>query len=321
MNLREVVYSIFLLLFLLLFLYFFSFTGFDILSINQGGNANFTLGPTGELPIPILPSIIAHPGNQTFGTIIPSNIVIKPTSFDINLAINTNIQETISITNTGTFPTIISVYQQNLNTYIILGNNSFSLAPGQTTSLNIIFVAPSTPGIYSGDLVIANQVIPVTLNVRTELLLFDSNIVVLNPNYIVPEGTPLQTQVTLTPKGDQERLDVSLNYTISNNNGTVYLTQTQTMLIQNQTIFNKNFDTGGLPLGNYTIGLELIYLNGTAPSSAHFEIVARNLTFLGFLIYYLIVGILLISIAILIVLIIRSIKDNKPKILNNTALV
>ena len=48
------------------------------------------------------------------------------------------------------------------------------------------------------------------------------------------------------------------------------------MLIQNQTIFNKNFDTGGLPLGNYTIGLELIYLNGTAPSSAHFEIVARK---------------------------------------------
>lgn len=159
-------------------------------------------------------------------------------------------------------------------------------------------------------LFVGGEIIYVTLNVKTKLLLFDSNIIVLNKDYLVPQGDKLKTSVTLIPMGDKERLDVNLNYAIKDYNGRLYLTRSETVLVEEQVNFRRNFDTGILPKGKYIVSLELIYPNGVAPSSAHFEVVdAGPTTLFGRIVFYLVNAILIVLILLIIILVTRMIKQ------------
>ena len=100
--------------------------------------------------------------------------------------------------------------------------------------------------------------------------------------------------------------------------------KSETVLVEEQVNFKRNFETGSLPLGKYIIGLELIYPNGVAPSSAHFEVnTARQNTLFGKLVFFIINLILIILVLLVIMIILRILKqlrenrkqDEKGKIL------
>ena len=241
-----------------------------------------------------------------------ANIALNPTEFNIDMEINTNVQRVIKVTNLGTSTITVSVTQQNLDNKIILGETSLTISAGQTVELDVIFVAPGEPGIYTGRIIIGGRAVLVTLNVRTKRLLFDSNIVVLNKDYKVRQGEQLKTLVTLIPMGDPARLDITLNFVIKDYTNRVYLTKRETLLIEEQLQLRRNFDTGNLPIGDYVVGLELVYPGGVAPSSAHFIVVERPIsTILGRIILFLIILILIIAIIIIIILIIRKFKERE----------
>jgi len=245
------------------------------------------------------------------------SIVIEPKEINLNMAVNTNKEQKIYITNNGGTKVNLSISQQNLTNMVMLPQRYIEVNPGETEELNVIFVALSQTGIFTGKILIGGSAVYVSLNIKTRLLLFDSNIIVLNEDYLVPQGDKLRTSVTLIPLGDKERMDVTLNYVIKDYSGRVYLTRTETVLIENQVNFKRNFDTGFLPLGKYIVGLELIYPNGVAPSSAHFEvIVGRQNTFFGKLVFFLI-NIILIVLALIILLIIlrilKQMRENKKR--------
>lgn len=240
-------------------------------------------------------------------------ITVDPTAFNINLAVNTNVDRTITIKNIGSEATTISVSQQDLDQNVILPVTELTLNAGETKEITVTFVGTSQTGIYTGRIIIGGVSISVSLNVRTKLLLFDSNIVVLNENYQVEQGDKLRTQVTLIPMGEKERIDVTLNYVIKDYKGNTYLTKTETLLIDDKMEFKRNFGTGALPLGKYIVGLELVYPNGVAPSSAHFEIIEKvPVSFFGKIVFFLIILIIIILILIIILLIKRE-RDKKKQ--------
>jgi len=246
------------------------------------------------------------------GTTPVYGIIVEPTSFTINLAVNTNKEETITVTNTGSSSQDITISQTGLDNNLILDTTTFTLDADESKVLDVTFVATSETGIITGSITIAGNVIGVALNVRSVLLLFDSNIVVLNDNYQVPQKQDLETQVTLIPMGEKQRMDITLNYEIKDYDGKVYLTKSETLLIEEEVEFNRNFDTGSLPLGKYVIGLELIYPNGVAPSSAHFEVIEPLPTnVFAILVMFLIILILIILIVIVLLLIKK--KRDKDK--------
>jgi len=248
------------------------------------------------------------------GTPTPTiNVNVTPTEFNIKLAVNTNIEKTIKVTNLGSSSINIDIKQLNLDDLIILKETSLNLASKESKDLHVVFVAPSQPGIFTGRILIGNKQILVILNVKTKLLLFDSNIIVLNKDYKVPQGDKLKTQVTLIPLGDEDRLDVTLNYEIKDYEGEIYLTQSETVLAEKQINFKRDFGTGMLPLGKYIIGLELIYPNGVAPSSAHFDVVEKVPINFGILVFFLIAAILIVSILIIILLIVKKRRKKNSK--------
>ena len=247
-------------------------------------------------------------GGSTGGT--TTTIIISPTELNVNLAVNTNVRRTINVTNGGSTTVNLSITPQNLTNMILIPERYIQLSPGETTEVNVVFVAPNEEGIFTGKIFIGGRVVSVSLNVKTLLSLFDSNIIVLNDEYLVPQGDQLRTSVTLIPMGDKERMDVTLNYVIKDYNSRIYLTRSETVLVNNQVNFRRNFDTGFLPLGKYIVGLELIYPNGVAPSSAHFEITtATSNTFFGKLVFFIINLILIVLVLIIILLIWRIWKQ------------
>ncbi len=335
---------------LLLVLMFFPLISADVISLNSGGDDEMIVNPHEQIEgfFSGIPSVISEApvcgngvietgeecddGNTVSGDGCSATcqdeaappgpgpgptpgayITVDPTEFNINLAVNTNIDETITIRNIGSQAATISISQQDLDQNVILPTTTeLTLNPGETKEITVTFVGTSETGIYTGRIIIGGIWISVSLNVRSKLLLFDSNIIVLNENYQVEQGDKLKTQVTLVPLGEKERIDVTLNYVIKDYQGKTYLTKTETLLIDDKMEFNRNFGTGALPLGQYVVGLELVYSNGVAPSSAHFEVIEKEpISFFGKIVFFLIILILIVLILIIIFLIKR--ERNKKK--------
>ncbi len=267
-------------------------------------------------------------GGGTVEPFIPGQpyIRIDPTEIRRAMLLNTNLEETVGITNLDEdSSTNFSVYSEDFDPDLIVNFwdedrnrwvDSFNLylSAGEINELRIRFSAPNNTGRYNGTLFIDGKNVSVYLNVQEKLLLFDSNIIVLNKDYLVPQGDKLRTSVTLIPIGDKERMDVTLNYVIKDYDGKVYLTRSETVLVDNQVNFKRNFDTGVLPLGQYIVGLELIYPNGVAPSSAHFEVIlGGESTFFGRLVFFLVNSILIILILLIALIIWRAIKRLQDK--------
>lgn len=109
-------------------------------------------------------------------------------------------------------------------------------------------------------------------------------------------------------------MDVTLNYAIKDYENSVYLTRSETVLVENQINFKRNFDTGILPLGSYIVTLDLIYPNGVAPSSAHFQVVeGRQSTLFGRIVFFLVNSILIILVLIVITVVFRIIRRSQKK--------
>jgi len=274
---------------------YLSLTGYDTIGFDSGGEGELIVGsapssipPTIEIEVPTTTTTTTTTGG---GGGLSNLFSIEPSSFQINLTTNTNIQKTIKITNLINSSLKIDLAQEGLDGMIIFPG-SVNLSARETKDVNVTFVALSQPGNFMGKLKIGPKIILVSMDVREKLLLFDSNIVILNKDYLVKQGRELKTEVTLIPLGDKDRLDVTLNYVIKDFEGKIFLTKSETLLIDDKKTFKLNFDTGLLPLGDYVIGLELVYPNGVATSTASFKVVEKLPFGLGSLVYYLLLSIL-----------------------------
>jgi len=248
-------------------------------------------------------------------------ITVDPEEIVGHVLINSNLEENIGVVNLdNSKPATFSVYPSGFYSDLIVSiwddkndqwvdSLSLTVPAGGIANVRVRFSAQSFIGNYTGSIILDGHMVQVTLIVQEKLLLFDSNIVVLNNDYLVSQGDKLRTSVTLIPLGDEERMDVTLNYVIKDYDDKVYLTRSETVLVENQVNFKRSFDTGFLPLGKYIIGLELIYSNGVAPSSAHFEVTsATQNAFFGKLVFTIVNIILIILIIIIFVTVFKMVR-------------
>lgn len=239
-------------------------------------------------------------------------IIIDTSEFNINMVVNTNQKKTITISNTGNVSTIVNLSKLNLGENLFFDESPFELAPGESKKLDLIFIALNKTGVFTGKIKIGNKEVLVSLNVRTKLLLFDSQIAVLNQDLIVKRGEKLITIISLIPMGEKERLDVTLEYEIKDYEGKVYQTFSETLLIEERMTINREFNLGMIPEGDYVVALNLVYPNGVAPSSAHFSVKGTSIIRLIYnsIYTYIVLGIIGL---ILLILIIRDLFRHGTK--------
>lgn len=324
--------NILLIFFFILLIFFSQIISADVISINPGGGNESVLTPgkyiegfffgipeeAEEAP----PEEEEEEEGGGGGAPTKCNIIVDPNIINLNIRAGGSQSQKIYVTNKGS--TSVKIYPKqtrNFDYYTLsfkISNKAitnFTLKPGETKELEIWFFAFNETEVFTETIQIGCARVLSSANIRTMFLLFDSNIIVLNENFEVPRGGTLRTIVTLIPMGDPERLDVGLEFAIKDYKGNVYLTKSETLLVEEQIELNRNFDIGNLPLGDYVIALKLVYPEGVAPSSAHFKVIKQPfLIVIGKFILFLIILILLIAIAIIIILIVRKLRERKKQV-------
>ncbi len=164
----------------------------------------------------------------------------------------------------------------------------------------------------------------VIVNIKEEDSLFDAKIEIPGNFNRIGEGESLPTVVTMLPMGKETRMDISVTYVVKDFDGNVYLTETETFLVDTNRVFKKDFDTSELPEGDYLVEMNVVYPNGNAVSSAHFKVRRSGVSELLNLLkgvwskavenkMIIIIGIVCIVVLILFVCLFKKIKSFKNK--------
>jgi hypothetical protein len=235
-------------------------------------------------------------------------------NINIDMVVGETKERVVKVTNKGEKEEIVSVSQRGLDDIVDFDNVLFKLAAGQSKELKISFVAPDDPEVYTGEILIGGKKILVSLNLRSYPVLFDVMIVVPDAEKEVEAGERVGTQVTLIPVGSKPRVDVTLNYFVKDFRGNVYIKESETMLVEEQKSFKKEFFTGDLSVGSYVIAMEVIYPNGVATSSSHFVVVERVPAGFGAVFIVLIVGIMVLI--VLVVMFMARYKKHKKYVMS-----
>jgi hypothetical protein len=212
-------------------------------------------------------------GGATAGRVLVAGLAVDVKNINMELVLNSYKERIIKITNLGDSEKTISVGQSGLEDILVLKEDSFVLGPGGSKEIRAVFIAPKETGIFTGKMHIGGQEVLVALTVRSKELLFDALIAVPEGDKLIKFGDKLDTQITLIPMGEDPRVDVTLHYIVKDYDGNILLEESETILVDEQKDFGKKFNTNNLPVGNYIVGLEVVYPNGVAAASSHFEVV------------------------------------------------
>jgi hypothetical protein len=242
------------------------------------------------------------------------NLVITQKILNIPIIINKVKTEKIELYNNGSSVINVSIGVEGLEDILIIKkkDRSFKLNAGERKEIEIKIAAPSAPGIYTGKLIINGQEVLITLNVNTKELLFDAKIIIPDELKIINKGDKLKTKITLIPLGEAG-LDVTLKYIISDFSGKNFLTESETIKVNENLTFTKEFATNNLPTGDYIFGLEVLYEKNVATTSANFKVIEKGLLTLSGNSILLILGIAIIILILLILIRYKSIKHRNIK--------
>ena len=244
---------------------------------------------------------------------VVEGISVDTSEINIYLVLSSNKERIVSIKNSGDVERVVKISSSNLDDIVLIKEETITLAPGESKDLDVRFIAPSKTGIYTGKINIGGKEILVSANVQSKELLFDAIIAVPEQDKNIDLGSQLDVQITLIPMGEDPRVDVTLNYVVKDYNGKTYLEESETILVEGQKNFQKRIPTSGLPTGNYIVGLEVVYPNGVAASSSHFQVVKKEpFSIKNILIVF--IAIVLIALIVVVYLFI-SYRNRRKKIL------
>lgn len=251
----------------------------------------------------------AKPSGGGGGGGVVSNLIIDKKNLDITSVINSVKTRKIGLYNNGRTNLDINIVIKGLEEIVIIKENEFILGPKEKKDIEIKIITPEKAGVYTGKIIVNGQEVLVKVDTSTKELLFDVNVVIPSEFKVLDIGETLKTQIILTPMGEARRLDVTLNYFIKDFDGNTFLSESETLLVETKKTLKKEFSTISLNPGNYVLALELIYPNGVAVSSSHFEVKEK----LGPRIILVILGIGTFILILIIIIVLSSFKKIKIK--------
>ncbi|MEK6830914.1 MAG: hypothetical protein AABX77_02700, partial [Nanoarchaeota archaeon] len=227
------------------------------------------------------------------------NLVINPKILEISTVVGRMTIKEIEIFNKGNINEKIKIEIKSLQDIVDIGDLQFTLDSGKKRKIRVRITSLKT-GVYTGKIIINGQEILTSINVQSEDLFFNVNLSIPKEYKTINSGEKLKGSLKLIPTEVANRTKVTVNYIIRDYEGNKYITESETLFIDNIEEFEKEFNLEKLEPGNYLLSTELVYVNGFAISSSNFE-VKRKLSKV-LVLTLLISGILLLTIINIIIL-------------------
>ena len=264
-----------------------SFGDAQLYVTGSAGNATAETPSTNNtiiITVPGPPSAGGGGGGGGAGAITPTPMfTLSPNILKAFLRQGEIVTQSFTIKNNGVTPITVNITigdLGDLGDLVRLSDNLATLNPGETRTITVDFIArdDTTPDLYMGRIHFESggvlQYISVALEIETKNPLLDVAVNIPLQYQEVSPGDELLAQITLYNLGATFG-DVSLEYIMRDSNGNTILNQTDSIAIQTQTSFVKNFKIpSDAPFGEYMLYVRADYSGKIASASTEFGIVS-----------------------------------------------
>lgn len=219
-------------------------------------------------------------GGGSSGGVASSSVsfVVDPEELNLFIVAGGSEEHSVVVANTGRSTLVLNVSVSGIGSFVTLDRSTITLAPGESQELMFTIKAPDS-GIYGGRISFSvgdeRKDLILLLNVRSANALFDVSLTIPESLKVLRIGRVLKTFISLLQVGPAEDTDVTVTYLIKDFDGNTLLTETETFRVFRAKSYVKDFNTQGLAEGDYLVGVEVVYPQGFATSSAYFSVASH----------------------------------------------
>lgn len=210
------------------------------------------------------------------------SFVVDPEELNLFFVAGSSEERTFAIANTGRSSITLTLSLSGISSFATIDNSTLVLAPGESKYVTLRIKVPDG-GIYGGRIGVSSGAVRkeviLLLNVRSANALFDVSLTLPEPFKVLLSGRTLKTFISLLQVGPAEDTDVTATYIIKDLEGNTLLTETETFRVFKSKSYVKDFATQGLKEGDYLVGVEIVYPQGFATSSAYFAVATHVLDY------------------------------------------
>jgi len=202
--------------------------------------------------------------------------------------------------------------KSSLNQFMVISEESFSLAPKSSKSLFIDIFAKQNeiPNAYTGRMTVTGngitQIINLIIDVKERNPFFDVAVDILTKE--VSAGGDAKAKFSISNLGDLNNMDISLYYAIKDFDGKVISFKEENIAINKELNLTRKLNIPkDTPVGDYVFYLKTSYNNITASSAENFK-VTKQVTPSLFLILLIFCTVLVIVTFIFIIILLRKFR-------------
>lgn len=218
----------------------------------------------------------------TSGSNTTLKLSFNPEQLIVNAIVGENNTREIKVTNEGSESVSFSVETEGLPFKNVVSPNSVTVGPGEIKLIKVSF-SDYQLGLYTGKIVMKLssgkiiKEIKTIVNVRTSNFLFDVRVrLPLGGGSILP-GDNLIANINLDKIGLANNITaLSVYYVIKSFTGNTVYEQSEDVEVIKNSRYSREILVGGLPLGDYVLGVEVIYPGAFAAASTQFSVVDKK---------------------------------------------
>jgi len=219
--------------------------------------------------------VVRIPKGIGIGLIEERWLKLSRDSLDVYLVSGWTKTETLTITNQGEFKLTGDIDVKALKEYLSLSDDIFELEPDESKEITLDFAAKET-GVQVGNIIFKvediEKIIPIILNIESEIVLFDVKIDIPAEYEGIMVGEDLLTQISLSSVGEPKKENVSISYMIKDLDNNIIFKEQETIAVENELSFVKTFNTRDLGSGQYAAVVEAAYADSIAITGDFFVI-------------------------------------------------
>ncbi|MBU2562489.1 MAG: hypothetical protein KKF68_02405 [Nanoarchaeota archaeon] len=282
----------------------------------------FSVYSTEETPTGVTPSS-APSGGGGGSSSITKEFTLDKETIPISIRQGETEKAYFTIKNIGNSAMTFKIQNSKLEELIKIDGIEFNLGPGESKTIILDFIAraETIPTLYLGKLIIdgdgIEKEILVLIEVKSKGALFDVKVEILGRSLYVMPGGEVSANIKIFNLERGQSVDAFVEYFIIDENGTEIIYETETLFVETQTTFIKNFKIPEyVKLGKYVFYVKTTYDGKVASSTALFIIGEPDFTTREIL---AIIAVVFITILLIIILYkLREIKFRLPEEIKKT---